>query len=230
MECPVVSVRCPIMLPSPEVVRDDFDRIARHSRGLPDRIEPATQRLLGAMPRGRCRVLDVGCGTGGLARKLANGGARVTGIDLSPRMIDVARVRTTDGLGIEYRVGDFMTWSPRGYDVAIAIASLHHLPLADALTRMAAAIDPGGLVLIGDLFAARGVLDLPYNAVSWLRRRLRPAGADPADLAAAWAAHGQHDRLLTFREVRAIAQATLPGATVRRHLEWRYTLVWRKPR
>jgi SAM-dependent methyltransferase len=218
------------MLPSPEVVRDDFDRIARHSRGLPDRIEPAAQRLLGQLPPGRCRVLDIGCGTGALARRLATGGARVTGIDLSPRMIDVARVRTTDGLGIEYRVGDFMTWQPRGFDAAIAIASLHHLPLADALTRMADAVVPGGLVLVGDLFTARGFLRLPYNALSWLRRRLRPAGDPPADLAAAWAAHGAHDDLLTLREVRAIAERTLCGATVRRHLEWRYTMVWRKPR
>ena len=220
------------MLPPSEVIRDDFDRIARHSRGLPDRIEPAAQRLLGQLPPGRCRVLDIGCGTGARARRLATGGARVTAIDLSPRMIDVARVRTTDGLGIEYRVGDFMTWQRREplYDAAIAIASLHHLPLDAALTRMADAVVPGGLVLVGDLFTARGPLALPYNAISWLRRQLRPLPETPADLAAAWAAHGTHDDLLTFRQVRAIAQATLPGATVRRHLEWRYTLVWRKPR
>jgi 2-polyprenyl-3-methyl-5-hydroxy-6-metoxy-1,4-benzoquinol methylase len=218
------------MLPSPDVVRDDFDRIARHARGLPDRIEPPTHRLLAALPRGRCRVLEVGCGTGALSRKLATGGARVTAIDLSPRMIDVARVRTNDGLGIEYRVSDFMTWEPRGFDVAIAIATLHHLPLADALTRMAAAVVPGGTVLVGDLFAARGLLALPYNAISWLRRQLRPRPEPNGELTAAWAAHGEHDDMRSLREVRAIAAATLPGCSVRGHLGWRYTLVWRKPR
>jgi len=221
--------RCSPMPPSLDVVRDDFDRIARHSRGQPDRVEPATERLLGGMPRGRCRVLEVGCGTGAVARRLATGGARVTAIDLSPRMIDVARVRTNDALGIEYRVGDFLTWEPRGFDVAISIATLHHLPLAEALARMAAAIVPGGIVLVGDLFAARGLLALPYNALSWLRRRFDPR-RDPAELSAAWSAHGAHDQLLSFREVCAVAAAALPGATIRRHLGWRYTLVWRKPR
>ena len=49
----------------------------------------------------------MGCGAGNLAELAAGGGAAVTGIDLSPRLIEVARARAeASGYGIEYRVGD----------------------------------------------------------------------------------------------------------------------------
>jgi ubiquinone/menaquinone biosynthesis C-methylase UbiE len=53
------------------------------------------------------RLLDVGCGAGNVAELAAGAGARVTGIDLSPRLVEVARARATaGGYDIEYRVGD----------------------------------------------------------------------------------------------------------------------------
>ena len=50
-------------------------------------------------------ALDAGCGEGLLARAMADRGARVTGIDLSPRLIHHARVKDPANL-IDYRVGD----------------------------------------------------------------------------------------------------------------------------
>ncbi len=53
------------------------------------------------------RLLDVGCGAGNLAELAAGTGARVTGIDLSPRLVEVAKARAeTGGYEIEYRLGD----------------------------------------------------------------------------------------------------------------------------
>lgn len=219
------------MPPTADMIRADFDRIAACSREPAndvDRLEPAASRLVAEVPL-RSRVLEIGCGAGALARTLAaKRGARVTAIDLSPRMIDVARVRTPDSLGIEYRVADFMALSPRGFDVVIAVNALHHLPLADAGARLGAAIVPGGKVLVADLFAAQGITKLPYNAVSWLMRsrRQRPS----PELAAAWAAHGEHDDLLSLRDVRRLLQVAMPGITVRRHLGWRYSAVWHRPK
>jgi 2-polyprenyl-3-methyl-5-hydroxy-6-metoxy-1,4-benzoquinol methylase len=97
----------------------------------------------------RSRVLEIGCGTGALARVIARRGANVTAIDRAP-MIDLARSRTPSHLGIDYRVGELQRLSPRGFDVAIAVSSLHELPLADALVRIAAAVRPGGSIVIVD--------------------------------------------------------------------------------
>lgn len=50
-------------------------------------------------------ALDAACGPGVLARVMKDRGARVTGIDLSPRLIQMARDQDPDGM-IDYRVGD----------------------------------------------------------------------------------------------------------------------------
>jgi SAM-dependent methyltransferase len=53
------------------------------------------------------RWLDLGCGAGAVAELAAGAGAQVMGIDLSPRLIDVARARAAAGnFDIEYAVGD----------------------------------------------------------------------------------------------------------------------------
>jgi 2-polyprenyl-3-methyl-5-hydroxy-6-metoxy-1,4-benzoquinol methylase len=52
-----------------------------------------------------CQVLDAGCGEGYLARVLTARGAHVTGIDLSPRLIELARAKDPAG-DIDYQVAD----------------------------------------------------------------------------------------------------------------------------
>ncbi len=214
------------MLPSSDVIRADFDRIAACSEAAPERLERTAHRLIAQVPL-RARVLEIGCGTGLLARELAaKRGAKVTAIDLSPRMIDVARVRTPSSLGIEYRVADILALSPRGFDVVIAINALHHLPLAATAALMHEGVISGGRVLVADLFSARGVAALPYNAASWLLKSGRSASTE---LTAAWDAHGEHDDIATLSAVRRNLRMALPGVAVRRHLGWRYTATWQKP-
>ena len=202
--------------------RADFDRIA--AAEPPDHIEAVARRITAGVGI-RQRVLEIGSGTGALARSMARRGALVTAIDVSPRMIDLARSRTPGHLAVEYRVGGLRCLSPRGFDVAVAVNTLHHLPLADALGRIASAVAPGGRVLIVDLFEARGLAELPYNAASWLVRTREPISSE---LAAAWASH--RDDLLPLSEIRRVAREVLPGVVVRRHLGWRYSARWSKPR
>ena len=53
------------------------------------------------------RWLDLACGTGAIAERAASAGADVTGLDLSPALIETAKERAAEqGLDIEYRVGD----------------------------------------------------------------------------------------------------------------------------
>jgi len=114
----------------------------------PDRVDGVARRLTAGIAM-RSRVLEIGCGTGALARVLARRGANVTAIDRAP-MIDLARSRTPSHLGIDYRVGELQRLSPRGFDVAIAVSALRHVPVADALARIAEAVRPGGSIVIVD--------------------------------------------------------------------------------
>jgi 2-polyprenyl-3-methyl-5-hydroxy-6-metoxy-1,4-benzoquinol methylase len=115
-----------------------------------EQTDGAVRRLIAQVPL-RSRVLDIGCGDGTVSRELATRrGARVTALDTDADLIERARMRTRASLGIEYCVADVLALSPRGFDVVIAVDVLRDLPRSAALSRLAAAVVPGGWVLIAD--------------------------------------------------------------------------------
>ena len=94
-------------------------------------------------------VLDAGCGEGRFSRMLAERGARVTAIDLSPRMIELTREAETEGaLGIEYHEMDMCDLSAFGdelFDVGVAYLSI--IDVADyesAIAEVSRVLRPGG--------------------------------------------------------------------------------------
>ncbi|HUL49024.1 MAG TPA: methyltransferase domain-containing protein [Gemmatimonadales bacterium] len=85
-------------------------------------------------------ILDVGCGNGYFARALARRGARVTGIDISPRMVEHAKRQEMDEpLGIEYRVLDAAAlpdgFAPRSFDMVTSCMALQDMPRVDQVFR-----------------------------------------------------------------------------------------------
>jgi 2-polyprenyl-3-methyl-5-hydroxy-6-metoxy-1,4-benzoquinol methylase len=95
-------------------------------------------------------LIDVGCGSGYLTRAMAERGARVTGIDLSPRMIALAeRHEAESPLGITYRVADATdigsSMGPATFDMATSCMALQDMPNADGVIRgVHAVLRPGG--------------------------------------------------------------------------------------
>ena len=86
------------------------------------------------------RLIDVGCGSGYFAREMAQRGARVTGIDISPRMIALAERHETEApLGIAYRVGDAADIASHAgvasFDMATSCMALQDMPNAAAVLR-----------------------------------------------------------------------------------------------
>lgn len=94
------------------------------------------------------RVLDVGCGAGNLAELAAGAGARVTGIDLSPRLVEVAKARAeAGGYDIDYRVGDAENLDVEDASFAKVVSSVAMIfaPDHDAAAReLARVTKPGG--------------------------------------------------------------------------------------
>ena len=187
--------------------------------------------ILRQVPRRFNCALDVGCGSGDLARLLATRANQVHGIDSDERIIGKARESTDPGLPVTFAVADGRSYDRGGpYDVITCVAVLHHLPLAGALGHFRRQLAPGGtLVVVGcareDTWVQHllGVVSVLLNPLfGWVRNRGRRAAAPPLGMTAVTR---QPD--VPYTELVREARRILPGARLRRRLFWRYTLVWR---
>ena len=192
--------------------------------------------LLKHVPHNCEDALEIGCGTGAFARLLAKYSKRVVALDLSAEMIRVARSRSSEFYNLEFLLADAMTWSfPQSrFDFICSIATLHHLQQRELFVKMRNALKPGGVLVVLDLVESDSLvermLDVFGLGVSGSLRlihngRLKP----PREVRKAWEQHGKHDHYSTLGQMRALADEILPGASVRRHLLWRYSLVFRNP-
>jgi magnesium-protoporphyrin O-methyltransferase len=87
------------------------------------------------------RILDAGCGTGLMAVELARRGAEVLAIDLSPRMIELARERLpqdVDPSRIDFRSGDMLDEELGYFDHVVAMDSLIHYEPRDVVRALGA--------------------------------------------------------------------------------------------
>ena len=100
--------------------------------------------LLRQMPQPGQRVLDVGCGAGAFAARLAQQCEHVDALDRSPEMIREAKRRTPGNVNCV--LADVLTDPLPGkdYDAIFSISALHHMLLQDTLPVLAAALRPGG--------------------------------------------------------------------------------------
>lgn len=133
----------------PEVVRREYESEAGllKRRAVwdsvadgPDARQVAFEAVGAVRPR---RVLEVGCGPGEFAERVARElGAGVVAIDLSPRMVELARAR-----GVGARVGDVqeLPFADSEFDCVVANWMLYHVPEVDrGLAEIARVLGPGG--------------------------------------------------------------------------------------
>lgn len=216
-------------------IQTDFDRIALVSPDGSLQNHHYSDFLLRQLPPNCQAALEIGCGKGEFSRRLAERSSRVLALDLSPEMIRIARANSAPESNIEFQIADVMTYdlATEVFDCIASIATLHHLPLREMLGKMKAALKPGGVLLILDLFEPRGVLDALLNplaiSVSVSLRVIHHGRIRPSREARdAWAAHEHHDLYPTMGQVRELCSEILPGARIKKHLLWRYSVVWQK--
>lgn len=183
--------------------------------------------LLSQLPPTFELALDVGCGTGTFARRLATRARAVHAIDLSPEMIAQAATPHPASRNVTWIEGDVLTLDLpiRGYDVVTAIASVHHMPLDRGFARLGELARPGGVLAILGLYRPATITDYTLSAIATI--------ADPLALASGCRKRSTADMPIrqpttTLAEITAAAARHLPGARIRRHLFYRYSLTWQR--
>jgi SAM-dependent methyltransferase len=189
-------------------------------------------RIVRAMPPNCRSALDVGCGDGLLAQKLAARAKWVVALDASPEMAEQARLRTAD-LDVEVVQADFLTAVRDGvlprhsFSFVTSVATLHHLDPEPALQAMASLLEPGGRLAVAGLA-------MSHSAVDWLI-----AAAQLPIVRTIRLAHGgksgpdgmpvSFDAIPTWAQSKRTALEALPGARWHRTLQLRYLIEWTAP-
>ncbi|MEU5043013.1 class I SAM-dependent methyltransferase [Streptomyces griseorubiginosus] len=137
-----------------------FDEEPDHGLRDPEVRRAWAQRLREWLPERAADVLDLGCGTGSLSLLAAEQGHRVTGVDLSPAMVERARAKLA-GRDAVFLVGD-AAQPPVGeqrFDVVLVRHVLWALPdPGRVLRRWWGLLRPGGrLVLVEGVWGAFGI-------------------------------------------------------------------------
>ncbi len=148
------------------------------------------------------RVLDLGAGTGLLARRVvaAHPHARVTLVDGAPRMLTEARGALGDA--VDYVTADLGDPLPAGeWDAVVSALAIHHLGDAakrDLFARVHEALMPGGMFVNAEQVAGpTGLFDDHY--AEWHGRRARELGATEE----VWAASAERKRMDRCASVEA---------------------------
>ena len=158
-----------------EDIRAAFDAIASRYDGQRKGIIPEMEAFYGAAVwaaetgTDRPAILDIGAGTGLLSALMLEKfpGASLTLVDLSPKMLDVARERFS-GRDVRYLTGDYADLDLGGpYDLACSALSIHHLPDEGKrllYKKIHDCLQPGGMLVNADQAAGE---------TTWLNRRFR---------------------------------------------------------
>ena len=179
--------------------------------------------------------LDIGCGTGELARKLKNYCSKVIGIDISPGMIKEAknRNRETDIEFITTDVEEYLSITNNTFDVVISIATFHHLAMERIFNLIKTKLNKDGVLLILDLYRQQTVFEYMLSILATLCNPImylikRGSLFNTKEEKNAWKDHFKYDKYSTIKEIRRIAEKELGDVSIRRHLFWRYSLIYIK--
>lgn len=129
--------------------REYFDAIEHHRYVT---YAPWMKQAIGFDRYAGKRLLEVGFGTGTDLLQFARGGAMVTGIDLTPRSIEIARRRfEVYELAGEFAIGDGenLSFPDASFDVVYSFGVLHHTPdTHHAVSEIHRVLKPGGIAIV----------------------------------------------------------------------------------
>jgi tRNA (uracil-5-)-methyltransferase TRM9 len=172
------------------------------------------------------KVLDIGCGNGRLAERLEREGKRASyvGVDASPQLITIASARKAQ---LRYVAADFFvaditqsSWTrsvpfaSASFDIAIALAVLHHIPSFDlrvaVLRDIHALLKPGARLILTNWAFDRNERQRK-RIVAWSDAGFDERTLEPGDALLAWKRGGvgyRYCHLITKEEMIRMAEAS----------------------
>jgi SAM-dependent methyltransferase len=200
--------------------------------------ETAVGELLAALPAGR--ALDAACGTGRHARRLVALGHTVSGIDLTPEMLERARANVPEA---SFAIGDLreLPFADASFELVVCGLALSHLPSLDgAVAELGRVLAPGGRAIVSVLHPFQALLgwNAPFSGADGARGFVREHPHLHADYLDAFATAGLEitqclEPTIGREELSAKRRAFrhIPQATAAAYLGLPAVLVWaaRKP-
>jgi ubiquinone/menaquinone biosynthesis C-methylase UbiE len=217
-----------------EKVIEHFNRVAK----LPDFWDhnQQYQKFMLKHITTQCQLgLDIGCGTGEMSNKLSYKCDEVIGIDVAPVMISEAKHRNQK-VNIKYIIAnaeDYLDNEEASIDVIVSIAAIHHMDYESILRKCKKALKKNGVLIIQDLYTEDtmkfkllsliGILTNPLFML--IKTGKLKVSKEQQEV---WKNHGEDDHYNTLKEIKKIADRCLPHYKIKRHMFWRYTLIYYK--
>ena len=195
--------------------------------------QPAVWARLDGVAPGR--ALDAACGTGRHARRLADLGHEVTGVDLTPEMLERARERVPEA---RFAEGDLraLPAPDAAFDLVVCGLALAHVPdLRPAVAELARVLRPGGRLVVSVLhpFQAHLGWHAPFRGSDGARGFVREHPHTHSEYLAAFdaaglALRGCDEPVMTAAQApsKRRAYAAVPDATVQAYAGLPAVLVW----
>ncbi len=154
-------------------------RAAAYAAAIEPTFRPVHRRIVELARIGPgMRVFDLATGTGGVAREAAAAGAQVTGIDVSPGMLEIARASSSVGIAFVLAEASALPFPDDSFDVATCGFGLSHMPHpSQVLSEVRRVLKPKGTLLASCWGSERS--NPSRDAVQATLERYLPGWTDP---------------------------------------------------
>jgi len=117
-------------------------------------------------------VLELGCGTGYFTRELARSGAEIVAIDVSPELLEIARVNcSAPNVRFEIQNAYDLSYPDAIFDSVVGSSVLHHLEIQQALREIFRVLKSGGRISFTEPNMLNPQIAIQKN-VPWIKRKL----------------------------------------------------------
>jgi SAM-dependent methyltransferase len=129
-------------------------------------------KMLGSHLKPGMTVLELGCGTGSFTRELARSGADIVAIDVSPELLEIAKVNCS-APNVQYQIQNAysLSYSEAVFDSVVGSSVLHHLEIKEALRDVYRVLKTEGTIYFTEPNMLNPQIAIQKN-IPWIKRKL----------------------------------------------------------